>query len=103
MVSRKDLDNQINGFLLAVKNGGITISKSYLFGSMAKGNPHQFSDIDIALWSENFTDKYFENIELLAPFKRNFPLIEMHLFLQSETKNNNPFIEEIEQTGIKLI
>ena len=49
MVSRKDLDNQINGFLLAVKNGGITISKSYLFGSMAKGNPHQFSDIDIAL------------------------------------------------------
>ncbi len=102
MVRRKDIENEVAGYLTGLTELGFTLKKAILFGSMAKENPHEYSDIDLAVWSKDFSDNYFLNIEKTASLKRKFKRIELHPFTESETAEDNPFIEEIEATG-KLI
>ena len=99
MVRRKNIEAEIKGCLAALEENGFAVQKAILFGSMAKGNPHEYSDIDLAVWSEQFTDNYFSNIEKTAFIKRQFSNIELHPFTLHETADNNPFIEEINATG----
>ncbi|MDQ6763791.1 MAG: nucleotidyltransferase domain-containing protein [Bacteroidota bacterium] len=70
-----------------------------LFGSYVKGKPHQYSDIDLAVWSASFTDPYFTIVEKVAPLRRIFKNIELHPFSLNDNAENNPFIKEIENTG----
>ncbi len=99
MVRKKDIEKEITDFLRELEANGFTVKKAVLFGSIAKGNPHAYSDIDLAVWSENFTDNYFLNIEKTASVKRRFINIELHPFTLTETADTNPFIEEINATG----
>ena len=99
MVRRKNIEAEIAGCLAALEQNGFGVQKAILFGSMAKGNPHEYSDIDLAVWSEQFTDNYFSNIEKTAFIKRQFTNIELHPFAINETEETNPFIEEISATG----
>jgi predicted nucleotidyltransferase len=102
MVRRKDIEQQINGYMEALRNKGISIEKVILFGSYAKGKPHAYSDIDLAVWSKDFTDDYFIIIEDTSPLKRYYKYIELHPFNEKENALNNPFIREIEKTGIVI-
>ncbi len=102
MVRVKDIESEIYGYLAALNQTGFPITKVYLFGSMAKGEAHEYSDIDLAVWSPAFGSNYFENIEKTAPLKRIFKRIELHPFQITETSEDNPFIEEIEKTGRKI-
>ncbi|MEO8821288.1 MAG: nucleotidyltransferase domain-containing protein [Ginsengibacter sp.] len=54
MVRRKDIEAEINGYLKALSDFGFPFEKAILFGSFSKGNPHDYSDIDLAVWSVNF-------------------------------------------------
>lgn len=102
MVRKKDIELQINGYLDALQKKGISIEKVILFGSYAKGQSHAYSDIDLAIWSKDFKDDYFTIIENTASLKRHFKNIELHPFNESENERNNPFIREIERTGIVI-
>lgn len=102
MVRRKDIEAEINGYLKALADSGFPSQKVILFGSFAKGTPHEYSDIDLAVWSDAFTDDYFTNIEKTAPLRRIFRNIELHPFLPKDNSENNPFIKEIENTGILI-
>ncbi len=53
MFRPKDINNEIQGYLTALNQLGIVVHKAILFGSMAKGTPTQYSDIDLAVWSSN--------------------------------------------------
>ena len=99
MVRTKDIEKEIAGYLSALAELGFKPEKAILFGSMAKGNPHAYSDTDLAVWSKNFSSNYFSNIEKTASLKRKFKNIELHPFTENDTAENNPFIEEIEVTG----
>lgn len=46
MVRRKDIEEELNGYLKALCDLGFPYEKAILFGSFAKGNPHEHSDID---------------------------------------------------------
>jgi predicted nucleotidyltransferase len=100
MVRRKDIEAEINGYLKALEEAGFPFQKAILFGSYAKGNPNEYSDIDLAVWSAAFTDPYFTIMEKVAPLRRTFKNIELHPFLLEDTSENNPFIKEIENTGV---
>lgn len=102
MVRRKDIESEINGYLKALGELGFVYDKAILFGSYAKGNPHEYSDIDLAVWSESFTDDYFNNIERTARLRRTFRNIELHPFNTKVSGENNPFIKEIENTGVLI-
>ncbi len=100
MVRRKDIENEINGYLKALSDLGYPYQKAILFGSCVKGSAHKYSDIDLAVWSIAFTDEYFTIMEKVAPLRRTFKNIELHPFILADNAENNPFIKEIENTGV---
>ncbi|MDQ6890420.1 MAG: nucleotidyltransferase domain-containing protein [Bacteroidota bacterium] len=103
MVRRKDIEAEINGYLKALSEMGFPFQKAILFGSYVKGKPHQYSDIDLAVWSASFTDPYFTIMEKVAHLRRVFKNIELHPFSLNDSSENNPFIREIENTGFRIL
>ncbi len=103
MFTRKSLKNIIQEFILELKSKGYNPSKVVLFGSYAKGRPHEHSDIDLAVWDEKFTGCIPLDVESLIKLKVKFPsLLELHTYHSSETTESDPFIGEIEKHGILI-
>ena len=103
MVRREDIEAEINGYLKALSGIGFPFQKAIVFGSYVKGNPHPYSDIDLAVWSLHFPYDYFTIIEKVAPLRRTFKNIELHPFCLEDNAENNPFIKEIENTGVVIM
>ncbi len=99
MITIKNIEKKIGGLLRALEDAGFFPRKVILFGSYAKGNPHENSDLDVAIWADGFSGYPLMDIEKIAPLLRPFHPVELHPFYSSETSEDNPFIEEIEQTG----
>jgi len=57
--------DKINKFLKLMENNNIHIQKAILFGSYATGTYNKWSDIDLAIVSENFKgNRFLDTIEL---------------------------------------
>ncbi len=102
MVGRSAVNREIQEYLKDLEASGFRVEKAYLFGSMYNGQPHAYSDIDLAVWSPDFSDNYFETVEKTAHLKRLHKRIELHPFQLKDTADNNPFIAVIESTGKKV-
>ncbi len=80
----------------------LLLRKAYLFGSYAKGNEREESDIDVAIVLGNMTD-FFEIQKLLMRIRRKVDLrIEPHPIDEREFNSSNPFVFEIQKNGIEL-
>ncbi len=78
------------------------LTKSYLFGSYAKGSEREDSDIDVAVVLENIND-FFEVQMLLMRLRRKIDLrIEPHPINIKDFNENNPFAHEIVTTGLEI-
>ncbi|MEA2103853.1 MAG: nucleotidyltransferase domain-containing protein [Candidatus Cloacimonadota bacterium] len=77
----------------------------YLFGSLVKGNFGEWSDIDIAVVSNNLTGDPVDDRLKLMKLRWDIDLrIEPHPFLPEDWEDEtNPFVEEIKKTGEKII
>lgn len=102
MLTREIAIKQAIDFVLDCFNQGLSIEKAYLFGSVAKNEQHDFSDIDIALISDQFTKNFLFNNRLTSKINIKYPLIEVHHFNTDYFKNGDPFISEITSTGVEL-
>ncbi len=90
-------------FIADLKTRGFAPSRAILFGSYAKGIAHENSDIDLAVWDDKFSGCLPADIELIIPSKKKFHhLLEVHTFHSADSKSTNPFIGEIERTGIAI-
>jgi len=69
---------------------------------VAKNEQREFSDIDIALISSQFTKNFITNNKLTAKIHIRFPLIEVHHFNSEYYKLGDPFITEINSTGVEI-
>ncbi|MBF0564919.1 MAG: nucleotidyltransferase domain-containing protein [Nitrospirae bacterium] len=87
------------------------VSRSYnvyavvLFGSYAQGNAGEYSDIDVAVFSDDFGEDIFEDMKKLFQLRRRIdPDIEPLPFKKKDffTHNKTDFIRDIVATG-KLI
>ena len=85
------------------------ISKYYkidaiiLFGSYAKGNENEDSDIDIAIISSDFKDVIDDGAKRIGLTWKIDTRIEPHPITTEDFKNvSNPFIKEVLDTGIKV-
>lgn len=79
------------------------IEKIYLYGSFARGEIHEGSDIDLPIIGD-FRERFFERIGLILgltglPIE---PLVYIREELQQPRTSQNPFIEEILRTGVEL-
>lgn len=75
----------------------------YLFGSNAKGNAHEWSDIDLAIISPDFSGDSFDDSKRLFPYILKVDsAIEVHPFRPEDFSADNPFVQEILDTGIRV-
>ncbi len=78
------------------------LKKVYLFGSFAKGNESEESDIDIALVLGNMSN-FFDTQMQLMRIRRKIDLrIEPHPISDADFIGSNPLAHEIFRTGIEL-
>ena len=91
----------VRHFIDEMINKGYTPDEVFLFGSFAKGNPHEYSDIDIAVWDSKFSGCLPLDIENFKSILAKYSLIELHTFNSAEI--DNPFIREIRKNGIRII
>jgi len=102
MLNRKRSINLIHDYVRHCKERNIQIKKVILFGSYANGKADEFSDIDIVLVSDQFTDNSYFNWKMLVPVNVKFVDIEPHPFSSSYFRKGDPFIDEIKKTGIEI-
>ena len=74
-----------------------------LFGSYAKGTENEYSDIDIAVISDDFDDIYDCMAVLMGMTWDIDARIEPHpITTEDYEKVSNPFVKEVVDTGIKV-
>jgi predicted nucleotidyltransferase len=83
------------------------IDKVYLYGSYAKGNPRDDSDVDLCFFSKDFEDKrdwdvLTELFYIKTKYDREL-LIEPNAFPTSDIDKGNPFVEEVIRTGQEIL
>jgi predicted nucleotidyltransferase len=95
---------EIRHLIKVLEKKGISISAAYLFGSFAKGKANKWSDIDVALVSNDFSGVRFYDIEkLLSILKKYNNFIEFHPFREEDfNPDNDLFIKEVVCTGLRI-
>jgi predicted nucleotidyltransferase len=102
MYSRETAIALTQRFLKDCLQLGIKIEKAILFGSIAKNKQTENSDIDVALVSSMFGKNFITNNKMTSKININYPNIEIHHFNNDYFRTSNPFIDEINTTGIIL-
>lgn len=100
MLTRQDILKSVREFVESANEQNITIEKILLFGSYAKGNPHEYSDIDLAVFSKQFTNIHFENNKLIQ-FTKRLPQMQLHLYPLRELEED-PFVNEIKKHAVNI-
>lgn len=77
-------------------------AKVFLFGSFAKGNFREESDIDIAVVLPDYSDFYKTQLDLMRLRRSIDVRIEPHPFKLKDFNHNDPFAHEILQHGIEI-
>ena len=102
MVDRKTAINTAHSFVNECRLNGLNFYKVILFGSFARNDIHESSDIDLLVISDQFTDNIFDNIKLLAKANIKFPIIEVHPYSTSDYLSGVDFIKEVEKESIVI-
>jgi hypothetical protein len=93
----------IHRFLQNLKNQKISIEKAYLYGSYAKGNATEHSDIDIALISNDFVgDRFDDRLKMTSSIIKTDSRLEPLPYRPEDFQMNDPLVVEILSTGIEL-
>lgn len=90
----------VKRYLRELQENGIPIQDAVIFGSYAKGNPKEESDIDVAVVSPAFTGDRFEDRRKIIPFRRKIDSrIEPMPFRPEDFYNGGILADEIRKTG----
>ena len=84
--------NEAKSFVNDLLINGIKSNKTILFGSYAKDKANNFSDIDLAVWSPNFTGIRMIDYEKIGLILGKYTNIEFHPFSLDDNAENNPFV-----------
>lgn len=67
MVVATNVDDKIREFV-QLTGQNLKLEAVYLFGSQARGNAHEWSDIDLAIVSSDFCGDLFDDSKRLFPY-----------------------------------
>lgn len=90
-------------FVRALQRAGIELDAAYLYGSYVNGTPHEWSDIDIALVSKDWTGGFEDVQKIHSAARTHDSRIEHVRFHPRDFQDENPLVWEIKTTGIPLI
>ena len=93
---------KVQALALALRQRQISLRQVVLFGSYARNEQRQWSDIDVALVADEFTGFGFQDVGLIGDvtIDSEFIDIEPHTFSPAQFTDWNPFVQEIKRTGI---
>jgi len=102
MVDEKII-NDVKVFIEQVKDE-FNINAVYLFGSYVKHTNKEYSDIDVAIISDSFEGfPLADNVRLLSKTRNINRMIEPHPFRPEDFTMDNPFVQEIISSGIRIL
>lgn len=104
-MSQIDAINIVRAYLKVLKQAGIIIDKAYLYGSYARNEANEESDIDLMLVSRLFDtdDDYVLSKPWLYSTKVDHRIEPLSVGLkQFITEDSSPIIEIVRQTGIEI-
>lgn len=82
----------------------MNVASIYLYGSYVKGTNSKDSDIDIAIIGDEFTGDPVEDTMKLMKIRRKVDIrIEPHPFSVEDFDYTNDYVQEILDTGIKIM
>ncbi len=94
----------IERYLQLLNKHNIPIKEAILFGSYAKGNNEEWSDIDIALVSDIFVGDRIDDKDKIRSITLSVSSqIEVIPFSPQDFNSQDPFVKEILKTGIKVV
>ncbi len=102
MFTKQTAIEEVKQFLIECQRLPLTIDRAILFGSVAQDKANENSDIDLALFSDNFGDNILNNIDLIGSVNIHFPDIDVHTYPSSYFKQEGIMIEQIIKTGIEI-
>jgi len=104
MVRKQSVINTVTHFAQAVRAEGVNLRAVILFGSYARGEEREWSDIDVALVADEFIGVSFEDIKRFidVTIQKPYHFIEPHTFNTEDFEKGNAFIEEICRTGVHI-
>jgi uncharacterized protein len=79
-----------------------SITKIYIFGSYAKGESHENSDIDLAIVFDKLADSFDMQVELMKKRRQFDTRIEPHPFNEADFNPSNPLANEVLKNGIEI-
>ena len=100
-MDQRDAINITHQYADAVKSK-YDYSQIFLFGSYAKGNFNEDSDIDIAVILKDFDNKMDVQLDLMRLRRKIDSRIEPHPFRQNEFELTNPMVSEIIKYGQEI-
>ena len=102
MLKREDAITYTRDFLQSCKSLSIKIDRAILFGSVLTGQSNDNSDIDLALFSTNFTDNILQNLDLIAAANIRFPDLDVHTYPTKDFSGKGMLLDEIKRTGMEI-
>jgi predicted nucleotidyltransferase len=90
-------------YLSRLKGTNLDFSEAWLFGSYAKGNQHEHSDIDIAIvMNDNSPISFETEVQLMTNRKGEETLIEPHVFSKQDFNHAEPLVSQIVKFGVPI-
>ncbi|MEK6552990.1 MAG: nucleotidyltransferase domain-containing protein [Bacteroidota bacterium] len=98
------IKNKLYVFLNELSKNNFKIDKAYLFGSYAKGTNNEWSDIDLAVVSENFEGNRLFDKDKIRKF---LAIVDYDIsplpYRPEDFTEDDLFVKEIIQTGIRIV
>jgi predicted nucleotidyltransferase len=100
----KAINKSIENYIKLIRDKYTNIESAYLFGSYAKGKSTKDSDIDLALIFRELDDaeRFDIQVQLMLLASKIDLRIEPHPISYDDFYSGNPFVNEIQKTGLKI-
>jgi predicted nucleotidyltransferase len=91
-------------YIRELEKNNIHVRSAYLFGSYAKGEQHEWSDLDVALISDDFRGIRFFDRQKIARITIDVDYrISPFPYKTKDFTEDDLFVKEILETGIKIV
>ena len=96
--------NKARKLIGLLKTNGINVYEAYVFGSVVMDKADAYSDIDIAIVSEDFTGIPFYDVKKISKYRRAIDLrLEVHPFSLNDILHDPPlFFADIKNKGVQI-
>ena len=98
------IEKSVKSYIAQLENIGIHVQQAILFGSYASGKYDEWSDIDLAIVSNDFAGNRFEDRNKIRKItlQVNSDISPMP-FRPEDFNDSDYFVKEILETGIRIV